>query len=456
VVLENKYRLLNEIGRGAMGTVFLAEDTSLKRKVAIKFLLPELDTSVDCAIRFQKEAVGMASVRDNNVAQIYSYAQHKGSLYFVMEYLDGETLEHLIDSHNRRGFYIPLGNAIDILVQAANGLSAIHRAGVVHRDIKPANIMIADNGTRVVIMDFGLVRNVEIEDEMRALVGTPGYLAPELAEDKAGADRSPLTDIYSLGVTAFELLTGTLPFNGESWVEIIRKHITEVPPFPSERRPGLPERVDEMVFRALSKDPKERFADCDELLEELFSVAQLTLPDNEYEMLPRGARATPTSRRRLNRWLTSTPPAAARATPTTSRGRLLVVDPDAGFRTQVHEVAKAVVPGCRIFSATGGEMALKMFDEVRPSAVLLDLNLPEINGFEVVATLRGDRTNDPVAIIVVTQQGGRQDEEIMKRLGVNRYLTKPVDRDTLAEELRPILERPLRTVRVNPPAARSW
>ena len=115
VVLENKYKLLNEIGRGAMGTVFLAEDTSLKRKVAIKFLLPELDTSAECAIRFQQEAVGMASVRDHNVAQIYSFAQHRGALYFVMEYLDGNSVEYLIDSHNRRGLFVPLDNAIDIL-----------------------------------------------------------------------------------------------------------------------------------------------------------------------------------------------------------------------------------------------------------------------------------------------------------------------------------------------------
>ncbi len=455
VILEDKYKLLNEVGRGAMGTVFLAQDMSLKRKVAIKFLLPELDTSAECAIRFQQEAVGMASVRDNNVAQIYSFAQHKGSLYFVMEYLDGESLEYIIDSHNRRGFFIPLGNAIDILMQAACGLAAIHRAGVVHRDIKPANIMVTDNGARVVIMDFGLVRNVEIEHETRALVGTPGYLAPELAEDLPGSDRSPLTDIYSFGVTAFEVLTGTLPFDGDSWVEIIRKHISEMPVFPSERRPGLPERVDEMVFRALSKDPKERFANCDELLEELYHIAQMTLPQEEHPFpLGTGGMST-TAKRRSARRLSSIPPEAPRSTPVGSRGRLLVVDPDPEFRSCVHEIAKATVPGCRVYSATGGAMALKMFEEVRPNAVILDLSLPEVNGLEVIAMLRGDNSNDDVSIIVATQKGGDREATILTNLGITCYLTKPVDRTTLAEELRPILERPL-TSRYPAQNAKPW
>lgn len=452
VVLENKYRLLNEIGRGAMGTVFLAEDLSLRRKVAIKFLLPELDNSAECAIRFRQEAVGMASVRDNNVAQIYSYAEHGDKLYFVMEYLDGESVESLIDSHNRRGLFVPLNDALDILIQSAGGLAGIHRAGVVHRDIKPANIMYAENGTRTVIMDFGLVRSVEIEHEIRTLVGTPAYMAPELAEGKAGSDRSPLTDIYSFGATAFELLTGSLPFDGESWVEIIRKHITEVPPFPSEKRPGLPDELDEVVFRALSKDPKERQQSCGELLEELYQIERMSFSEPASgSMFSRNHATT-----RMKRWSSRKPGSFISANPTSTppgsvkRGRLLVVDPDPGFRAKVHQVAKATVPGCRVYSATDGVMALKMFDEVRPSAMIIDLRLPGINGLEVTATLRGDSANDPVSIIVVTDRGGTREAEILKSLKVSRYLTKPIDEDTLANELRPVLERPLHLPRSLP------
>jgi serine/threonine-protein kinase len=456
VILENKYRLLNEIGRGAMGTVFLAEDLSLKRKVAIKFLLPELDTSAECAIRFRQEAVGMASVRHNNVAQIYSYAEHGGKLYFVMEYLEGESVESLIGSHNRRGLFVPLHIVLDILVQAANGLLAIHKAGVVHRDIKPANIMWADNGTRTVIMDFGLVRNVEIEREMRTLVGTPAYMAPELAEGLAGSDRSPSTDIYSLGVTGYELLTGVLPFDGESWVEIIRKHIIETPPFPSEKRPGIPEEFDEVIFRALSKDPKVRHSSCDELLGELYQLERLTATGDSYTPLPDEKRSTPRPRRPSRMPRPSVPGTTSYMPASASRGRLLVADADPTFRTKVHEVAKAAVPGCRVYSATDGAMALKMFEEYRPSAVLLDLRLPEINGLEVVATLRGDSSNDLVSIIVVADSGGKREAEILEMLKVNCYLAKPIDEATLALELRPLLERPVSIPRFTTPKPKPF
>jgi serine/threonine-protein kinase len=435
-----------------MGTVFLAEDISLKRRVAIKFLLPELDASADCAIRFKHEAVGMASVRHNNVAQIYSYAEHGGNLYFVMEYLDGDTVESLVDAHNRRGFFIPLSDAMDILVQAAQGLAAVHRAGVVHRDIKPANIMLADDGRRTVIMDFGLVRNVEIEHEMRSLVGTPAYMAPEIAEGRPGSDRSPQVDIYSFGVSAYEILTGSLPFNGRTWVEIVRKHITEMPPFPSERRPGLPEKLDEIVFRALSKDPNERYKSCSEMLEELYFAAQLSVPD---DTVPHNQITT--RKRRISSRFPSAPPGVVRSTPSaSSRGKLLVVDPDGAFRSTVHEVAKATVPGCRVYSATDGDMALKMFEDIQPNVLLIELSLPEINGLEVAATIRGDHVNDQVAIIIVSDTGGKREMEILHRLKINRYLTKPVDRDELADELRPLLERPLSASRFSTPKPKSW
>jgi serine/threonine-protein kinase len=453
VILENKYRLLNEIGRGAMGTVFLAEDTSLRRRVAIKFLLPELDASADCAIRFKQEAVGMASVRHNNVAQIYSYAEHGGNLYFVMEYLDGDTLENLVDAHNRRGFFIPLSSAMDMLMQAASGLAAVHRAGVVHRDIKPANIMLTDDGRRTVIMDFGLVRNVEIEHEMRSLVGTPAYMAPEIAEGRRGSDRSPQVDIYSFGVSAYEILTGSLPFNGKTWVEIVRKHITEVPSFPSERRPGLPEKLDEIIFRALSKDPNERYKTCSEMIEELSFVAQMAVPDDDRNP----ASITTKRRRSVGARFSSAPPRNLRSTPTsTGRGKLLVVDADSAFRSVVHEVAKSSVPGCRVYSATDGAMALKMFDEIRPNVLILDLSLPEINGLEVAATIRGDHANDAVSIIIVSETGGRREVEILNRLKINRYLVKPVDRDQLADELRPLLERTTGAFRFLTPKPKPW
>lgn len=443
VVLEGKYQLVDELGRGAMGTVFLAMDKSLQREVAIKFLLPELADSPECAVRFRREAIAMASIRNDNVAQIYAFGQDNDIPYFVMEHLDGENVENIIDAHNKRGLYIPLDEILDITIQALYGLSAIHRAGAVHRDIKPANIMLTVDPVRAVIMDFGLVRNIRVEDDMRTLAGTPAYIAPELVEGKKGADASRLVDIYSLGTTLYEMLTGTIPFGGSSWVEILQKHITEVPVFPSARRPGLPEALDGIVLRAMAKEPQERYQDCEEFLEDLLEIQALPMSqDRRPSMYPRTSlgphnmrQSPPAFGAGAGRGIRNTPSVA-------TRGKLLVADSDADFRALVHGTAKAAVPGCRIQSATDGVLALEKLEEMRPHVLVVDLSLPEINGLELVATIRGDADLDKLAIIVVAKNGGKKEEAIMLSMGVNAFLSKPVDGEQMAQLLRPLLERP--------------
>jgi serine/threonine-protein kinase len=449
VVLEGKYRLRNELGRGAMGTVFLAEDQSLKRNVAVKFLLPELVSSEECATRFRTEAVAMASIRNENVAQIYTYGDDEGAPYFVMEYLDGETVEYLIDSHNRRGFYIALDDVVDVMIQALVGLASIHRAGAVHRDIKPANIMLCADPMRAVIMDFGLVRSVKVEDDLRTLAGTPAYIAPELVEGRKDADSSPLCDIYSMGTTFYELLTGSIPFGGDTWIEILQKHITEVPVFPSDRRPGLPEKIDDIVLRAMAKEPHERYPTAEEFIEELAEVMEMPMrpsifPSYRGSRAPARSKSTPPGRRSQPRTRAfDTPNRVYRSTPSGSRGRLLVADSDSEFRALVHGTAKAAVPGCRVHSATDGTMALEMVEKEKPHVLLVDLSLPKVNGLEVVATIRGEQGNEDLKIIVVADRGGEQESSILKMMGVSRFLSKPVDADELAVMLRPLLERPL-------------
>jgi len=443
VVLDGKYRLQNEIGRGSMGTVFLAVDEMLKRKVAVKFLLPELTDSEECTVRFQHEAVAMASIRNENVAQIYSFGKDNGVPYFVMEYLEGETLEDLIDSHNRRGFYIPLDDAVDIMIQSLNGLAAIHRAGAIHRDIKPANVMQTTEPVRAVIMDFGLVRDVKVEDDVRSLAGTPAYIAPELVEGVPGADKSKLTDIYSMGTTFYEMLTGTIPFGGNSWVEILQKHIAELPVPPSVRRLGLPDALDEIVLRAMSKDPRERYQDCESFIEDLAEVQSTPLPHERRPSLPPGQGSGGGSRRGTSTARYSTGKHRAfKSTPSGSRGKLLVADTDADFRALVHGAAKSAVPGCRVHSATDGPMALDVLRTVKPHVLVLDLNLPEINGVELIATLRGDPEIARTEVIVATGKAGRRDASLLQSLGVRHFLAKPVDGEELAVILRHFLERP--------------
>jgi serine/threonine-protein kinase len=447
VVLEGKYRLRNELGRGAMGTVFLAEDQSLQRDVAVKFLLPELTNSEECATRFRTEAVAMASIRNENVAQIYTFGDDEGAPYFVMEYLNGETVEYMIDSHNRRGFYIALDDVVDVMLQALTGLAAIHRAGAVHRDIKPANIMLCTDPLRAVIMDFGLVRSVKVEDDMRSLAGTPAYIAPELVEGRPEADNSPLCDIYSMGTTFYEMLTGSIPFGGETWVEILQKHITEVPVFPSDRRPGLPERIDDIVLRSMSKDPRERFQSAEDFIDDLVQVMEMPMrpsmfPNYRGSRAPGRSPSSPPSRRSQPRVGShETPARIYRSTPKGTRAKLLVADADAEFRALVHGTAKATVPGCRVHSATDGKMALDMIEKERPHVLLIDLTLPEINGLEVIATIRGEQGNEDLAIIVAAERGGDRESNILALMGITHFLNKPVDSDSLAILLRPLLER---------------
>lgn len=447
VVLEGKYRLGAEIGRGAMGAVFLAEDILLQRYVAVKFLLPELTEMAGSGDRFRREAVNMAAIRNNNVAQIYSYGEHGSRPYFVMEYLDGESAENLVDSHNSRGFFIPMDTALDILIQALSGLSAIHQLGAVHRDIKPANIMLTGVPLRAVVTDFGLMRTVQMDDEIKSLAGTPAYIAPELIEGIEGAEKSPLVDIYSMGVTAYELFTGMLPFYSDRWVEILRKQITEIPLYPTERRPGLHEEIDEIVMRAMSKDPKERYASCQEFIDDLVRIEALAITEDERTTLPPGGRVSDARRSISGRMLRRSGSRSMDAVGKSDRVRLLVVDTDPEFRTFVHDAAKAAVPGCQIRSATDGATALDIIEEFRPHVVLLDLALPGLNGLEVVATLRGERRFDNMGIVVAAERGGDLEASILSEMRVSQFLNKPIDAQTLSEVLRYVLERYLDSVR---------
>lgn len=447
VVLEGKYRLIDELGRGSMGTVFLAEDILLKRKVAVKFLLPELADSSECSVRFKREAIAMASIRNENVAQVYSYGEDKGTPYFVMEYLEGQTVEHLIDSYNRRGFFIPVADAIDIMIQVLVGVSAIHKADAVHRDIKPGNIMIASDPMRAVIMDFGLVRDVKVEDDMRTLAGTPAYIAPELVEGKEGASKSKVADIYSLGATFYELLTGAIPFNGNSWVEILQKHIAEIPVFPSSRRKDLPEVFDQLLMCAMSKEPHERYANCEDFLEDVLEVSE-TNGWQQYRTTPPTVPPAPARRtsssgiRRSPKGRTGSDSGLAfRSTPSLVHGRLLVADVDKDFRSMVYSAAKESVPGCRVHSATDGMMAMDMLKTIRPHVLVINLALPEMNGFEIVASTIGEPEFAGMTVIVVSENSGAKDAQLLRSMGIQHFWTKPVDAEALLEVIRPLLEK---------------
>jgi serine/threonine-protein kinase len=404
-LLEKKYALVEEIGRGSMGTVFLADDVILQRRVAVKFLLPELVALPDNAERFHREAIAMAAITDQNVAQIYTYGERDGLPYFVMEHLPGQTVESLITDYSRRGMFVPLRTALDIIWQVVAGIGEIHRSGAVHRDIKPANIMLTDEPQRAVIVDFGLVRDVRVVNDTLALAGTPAYIAPELVESTPGADRSRLVDIYSAGVTAYELITGSIPFGGESWIEILNKHVCEEPVAPSARRPGLPPLLDETVLTAMAKDPAYRYQDAEAFLKSLMLVDSSELAE---VVEPDRAAVEP---------------------------NVLVFDRDPAFLGLLSGTAGDAVPGCSVNTASNTESALQLLEQWHPQVVFLDLALPDLAGLEVAATIRTEQMYQDVEIVAVASHDSVPDDDTLEWLSLNRFLEKPVDADRLADLL---------------------
>ncbi len=264
------YRILKELGHGAMGTVYLARQTSLKRNVALKTIRRRAADDPASIARFVREAYAAAQLSHPNVVQIYDLGEEQGIYYFSMEYVAGEPLSAVV----AREGPLPPERAVAYIVQAARGLKFAHDHGLVHRDVKPANLLLSRDGT-VKVADLGLVKTTEVEDAgggehltgAEAIMGTPAYMAPEQADRVAEVDRR--ADIYSLGCTLFELLTGRPPFRGAGPLEVILKHQTQPIPRPEAITPGIPKKLADIVVKMMAKRPEERYGDLAQVIDEL-------------------------------------------------------------------------------------------------------------------------------------------------------------------------------------------
>lgn len=395
MLLDGVYALRQALGRGAAGQVWLAEDILLKRPVAVKIVPPELVGGNSEAWRnaLRREAAAMASIRHPNVAQVFAFGRHRDLHYFIMEWVDGETMQGEIERRRVTGDRIPVRRALRIIAEACRGLAAVHRAGIVHRDVKPANLIIARDG-RVVLIDFGLVRMPDGGGAGGAPVGTPRYMAPELAKASSlpSSDELHLADIYSLGATAFEILTGFPPFPGEGAREVIERHVHEAPSPPSARRPDLPPIVDRLILRSLSKKPRERYASCEDMRAAVAAVA---------------ARLRPTE-------------------PTPSTPRVLVVDDDADFRTFVCSFVRRLSPDAYLYTAGDGSEALDVARRVQPHLAVLDLNMPQMNGLELAEALVTYPETKATRLVVVSGESGQGERARFEKLGVMKVFEKPL------------------------------
>ncbi len=266
-VFDGRYRIERKLGTGGMADVYLAEDQELGRRVAIKILNDRHAADDQFVERFRREAKNAAGLSHPNIVSIYDRGEAEGTYYIAMEYLDGRSLKELIVSRGQA----PIRLAIEYARQILAAIGFAHRHGIVHRDIKPHNVLVGPEG-RVKVTDFGIARSGASQmTEVGSIIGTAQYLSPEQAR---GSPVDQTSDVYSVGVVLFELLTGQVPFTGDTPLEIAMKHLSEVPKPPSEVRPEVPHDLDLVVLRALAKDPADRYRTADEMDADLARVLE--------------------------------------------------------------------------------------------------------------------------------------------------------------------------------------
>ncbi|MCU1378860.1 MAG: serine/threonine protein kinase with sensor(s) [Acidimicrobiales bacterium] len=282
-VYNGRYELHRRIARGGMADVYLARDLLLDRPVALKILFPEFSTDEAFVERFRREAQSAANLSHPNIVSVYDWGEEDGTYFIVMEYVEGRSLAQILRDE---GALLP-DRAADITTDIAAALGFAHRNGVIHRDVKPGNVLMSPLG-QVKVTDFGIARAVSTQDNLTqtgTVMGTATYFSPEQAR---GESVDPRSDVYSLGVVLYELLTGEPPFTGDNPVSVAYKHVQEQAERPTHRNPRIPVALEAVVMKALAKNPANRYASADDLAADLRRyrdgrpvLAEGILPDEE-------------------------------------------------------------------------------------------------------------------------------------------------------------------------------
>jgi len=407
-LVERTYRIERPLGVGGMGVVALAYDERLERRVAIKFIKPELFAFPEMRTFFDNEARAMARVSHPNVVHVYAFGEHGSVPYFVMEYVEGTTVEHWLRSRPA-GAFPALDEAVKILDQACLGVEAIHEAKTVHRDVKPSNLLLEESG-RVRVGDLGVARILESMESANVVVGSALYMAPEaaLAEEPTDAELAHRRDIYALGCLAYELFTGRPPFLGATDMNVLSQHVLQEPMPPSAYREDLSIGYDEILLRALAKDPLKRYPSVG-----AFRRALLAEHDGTREP-----------------------------------ERILVADDDRDWLELLGGALRTRFPHAQIDMVCDGVEALSAFEGQPYSVVLVDLEMPEIDGAKLTEALRALAASQRTPIIVLTAAGGPKEWQRLSAVGADAFLVKPVN----AEDVELVIRRTLRSRHAGPPS----
>ncbi len=276
-LFADRYEIIEELGTGGMGKVYRVEDTQAKEEIALKLIKPEIAADKKTIDRFRNELTTARKIRHKNICGMYDLGEDKGSYYITMEYVPGEDLKGFL----RRSKKLTVETTVSIGIQICEGLAEAHRLGVVHRDLKPGNIMIDKDGNAR-IMDFGIARSLKAKGITRAgaIIGTPDYISPEQVD---GKDVDQRADIYSLGVILYEMVTGQVPFEGDTPLSIAYKHKHEAPQDPRKINAQIPDDLSHLILKCLEKDKDKRYQSSGELRAELENIEK-GIPTTQIEI----------------------------------------------------------------------------------------------------------------------------------------------------------------------------
>lgn len=407
--IAGSYRVIRQLGSGGMGVVLLAEDTTLDRRVAVKLIRPEL-ARPDFFERFVTEARAMARVNHPNVAQVHTFGVHEGAPYLVMELVEGKTLDAWLEEQSGPA---DVDLTLKILGGLCAGVSAIHAKDTVHRDLKPGNVIL-DESLAPHVVDLGLaVLGSNPVSNDGEIIGTPGYMAPEIVFPSEEPGPLSRIDVYAIACIAYEMLVGAPPFSSPHETGMLLQHATQPVPLPSAVRPELGTAFDAALLRGLAKLPSKR---------------------------------------------TPTPEAFYRSLVAARQGSLepvhiLVAEDDEDFLTLVKSSLEKEFPGAEIECVGDGRAALEAFRARRPSIALLDLYMPAVDGMELTRLFREDEGASTMPILVFTGGGGADDWKRLSSLGADGFLVKPLSTSDMVSLVRRTLhERHSKPVSLRPTA----